>query len=437
MAEYNTKPVKVQLAGRYPLAFSRHQTTILSIMSDRTASIPLYFSPRRLSGQVAVATLGRLFINTSRRLIYPFAPALSRGLGVPLTSITSLIALNQAAGLLSPLFGPLGDRWGYRLMLLAGLGLLTVGMIAAGLLPFYGVLLLAVFLAGLGKSIFDPALQAYVGERVPYHRRGLVIGVIEFSWAGTSLIGIPLIGLLIDRWGWQSPFLVLGGLGLLSLAALALAMPADGHGRSEARPAGPVWVGWRLLSRERAALGALGFILLTALANDNLFVVYGVWLEEKFALSVVALGTATTAIGLAELLGEGLTASIADRLGLKRVILIGQGLSSLSYALLPLLGRSLPLALGGLFFTFLTFEFTVVTSFSLFTEILPRARGTLMSSLLAAAGVGRVVGALCGGPLWLSGGLTAVGLVSAAASALALVCLGWGLWRWRDHSVDI
>ncbi len=385
----------------------------------------------QLARQVGVATLSRLLLNTARRFIYPFAPALSRGLGVPLTAITSLIALNQVASLLSPLFGPLGDRWGYRLMMLAGLTMLAVGMTASGLLPFYGVLVVAVFLAGLGKSVFDPALQAYVGERVPYQRRGLVIGVIEFSWAGSALIGIPLVGLLIDRWGWQSPLWVLGGLAWLSVFALSRVIPGDGRSRRMSGGSTGLRQAWRLVSRERAATGALGFILFTALANDNLFVVYGIWLEESFALTVVALGTATTVIGLAELAGEGLTATMADRLGLKRATLTGLVLSGLSYALLPLLGQSLPLALVGLFFTFITFEFTVVTSFSLFTEVLPRARATMMSSLLAAAGVGRVIGALIGGPVWFAGGLWAVGLVSTGASLLALACLWWGFKDWQ------
>jgi predicted MFS family arabinose efflux permease len=119
---------------------------------------------------------------------------------------------------------------------------------------------------------------------------------------------------------------------------------------------------------------------------------------------------------------------------LKRALIAGLTLSTLSYALLPLLDRSLPLALGGLFITFLTFEFTVVTSFSLFTEVLPNARGTMMSSLLASTGVGRVIGALIGGPVWLAGGMMAVGLVSAVMSALALACLWWGLWHWQDQT---
>ena len=144
------------------------------------------------------------------------------------------------------------------------------------------------------------------------------------------------------------------------------------------------------------------------------------------------LGAATTVIGVAELLGEGLTAAIADRVGLKRAIAAGSILSALSYILLPLVGRTQPLALLGLFITFLTFEFTVVTAFSLFTEILPHARATMMSSSVAGMSIGRVIGALVGGPVWLAGGMWATGVVSAAVSGLALVLLVWGLRGWRD-----
>ena len=402
------------------------------------ASTPLREQPsaarplaRGLPLQIGSATLARLFVNTARRFPYTFAAALSRSLGVPLTGVTSLIAVNQATGVLSPVFGPLGDRWGYRMMMLAGLGMLAVGMLAGGLLPVYGVILLALFLVGLGKSLYDPALQSYIGERVPYQRRGLAIGVVEFSWAGSALVGIPLVGLLIARLGWRSPFIVLGGLALLSVVVLAYLIPRDDRRSLDAKNTLGFREAWRRLSRERAALGALGFSLLIAAANDNLFVIYGAWLESSFGLSVLALGAATMVIGLAELLGEGLTASFADRLGLKRALLTGLVLTASSFILLPFMGRTLPLALVGLFVTFLTFEFTVVTGISLFTEVLPGARATMMSSNVAAMSVGRMIGALIGGAIWLAGGLLAISLVSAAICGLALVCLAWGLRHWR------
>jgi predicted MFS family arabinose efflux permease len=131
------------------------------------------------------------------------------------------------------------------------------------------------------------------------------------------------------------------------------------------------------------------------------------------------------------LTGETLTATLSDRVGLKRAIIVGTALTTLSYLFLPFSGRTLALALAGLFFVFVSFEFSIVTSFSLATEILPTARATMLSAFVAALGLGRVVGALLGGALWLSGGITAVGLASAVASALSLLVFTWGLHRWH------
>lgn len=380
----------------------------------------------RLVWIIGVATLSRLSLNTARRFAYPFAPVLSRELGVPLTAITSAIAINQVTGVLGLFFGPFGDFLGYRLMLLAGLALLIVGMFAGGFFPFYGVVILALFSAGLGKSVFDPALHAYVGQQVPYQRRGLVIGIIELGWAGSSLIGIPLIGVLIESLGWRSPFFVLAGSALMGIVALSMLIP------KEKKPAGSwhttnFWKTWRRLGQQRISMGMLGYAFFVGAANDNLFVIYGVWLENSFALSIIALGASTTVIGVAELLGEGLTASLADRLGLRRSIVFGLILSGVSYVVLPLLGNSLPLALTALFLVFLTFEFTVVTSLSFSTEILPDARATMMAGYLAAANLGRVFGALIGGPIWMAGGIVATGLVSAFISGLGLLVLVWGV----------
>jgi len=401
-------------------------------MSLRTTSLTSDQSVSGLVWKIVAATLCRLVFNTARRFVYPFAPALSRGLGVPLTAITSIIAVNQSTAVLGMLFGPLADRLGYRLMMLAGLGLLVAGMFAGGFLPFYGVVLAALFLAGLGKNVFDIALQAYVGERVPFRRRGLVIGVLEFSWAGSTLLGIPLIGLLIEHLGWRAPFFVMGGLGLLGITALSILIQKDGKKPVRKQTAVGLWNAWRSLGQERAALGAICFAFFVSAANDNLFVVYGAWLEKSFSLRIVALGLVTSVIGVAELSGESLTAAISDWLGLKRAIAVGLVICGISYGVLPLLDQNLPLALCGLFFIFLTYEFTIVSALSLCTELLPGSRATMMSSFLAAAGTGRVVGALIGGPVWLTGGIQLTGLVSAAISSLGLLSLVWGLRGWRQ-----
>ncbi len=182
---------------------------------------------------------------------------------------------------------------------------------------------------------------------------------------------------------------------------------------------------------ERTAFGALGFAFFASIANDNLFVVYGAWVENAFQLSIVALGLGTSVIGIAELLGESMTAALADRFGLKRSVMVGLILSTICYAILPLFGKTLSMALVGLFLIFFTFEFTFVTSLSLVTELLPGSRATMMAGFFATAGAGRVIGALIGGPIWLTGGILTTSLVSACFSGLALVSIFWGLYAWQ------
>lgn len=377
------------------------------------------------------ALLGcRLLLNTARRFAYPFAPVLSRGIGISLPAFTSIIAVNQATTLMGILFGPLADRLGYRMMMLTGLVLLTIGMFMGGTLPFYGVVLVALFLSGLGKSVFDPAYQAYIGEKVPYHRRGLVIGVIEFSWAGSTLLGIPLIAVLIDRAGWRAPFFVIGGLGLLGIATINMLIPKD-QKRPVVRPTARSLIGnWRRLIRTRTALGALGFAFFVSVANDSLFITYGAWLESAFNLSIIAIGIGTGIIGVAELCGELLTVVGADRFGLKRSVFTGLSLSALTYAALPFCGHALSSALAGLFCIFFTLEFTIVSFLSLCTELQPESRATMMAGFFAAAGTGRIVGALIGGPVWVAGGIFAISVLSAMGSLLALASLIWGLKGW-------
>ena len=399
-------------------------------MTDKRPNDPSSPSTQRIVSAIIVSSFSRIILNTARRFAYPFAPALSRGLDVPLSGVTSLIAVNQATSMLGLFFGPLADRFGYRLMMLGGLSLLVLGMFAAGALPYYGVVLAAIFLAGLAKTVFDPAVQAYTGERTPYRRRGLAIGLLEFSWAGSTLLGIPLIGFLIDRWGWRSPFMALAGAGLMGLMVLGVLLPRDKKLPSQ-RPSAGIGNAWKQIAQNRTAFGALIFGFLVSLAIDNLFVVYGVWLEQVFGLSIIALGLGTGLIGVAEFLGELLTAVLGDRIGLKRAVIAGILLTIIGYLVLPLLPRTLSWALAGLFIIFLAFEFSIVVFLSLCTEIMPELRATMMSFSLAAAGLGRVVGVLIGGSIWAFGGILATGIVSAGITVLAMLFMMWGLRKWE------
>jgi predicted MFS family arabinose efflux permease len=327
--------------------------------------------------------------------------------------------------------GPLTDRLGYRLMMIIGMVLLAVGLLVSGIFPVYAVVVIALFLAALGKAVFDPAVQAYISEQVPYRRRALAIGFLEYSWAGSALLGIPALALVIDKFGWRSPFFLMGVLALLGILALMVLIPREHKDATRQDSKIKLKKAWKGVLQEKPARGALAFIFLVSAANDNLFVVYGAWLENSFGLSIVALGLGTSVIGLAELLGETMTATLADRIGLKKSVVTGMTICIIFYVILPFAGQTVTMAFVSLFLLFVAFEFMIVASVSMATELLPETRATMMATYMGAASLGRVVGALIGGPVWLIGGIYATGLVSALISALALGALLWGLQGWE------
>ena len=120
-----------------------------------------------------------------------------------------------------------------------------------------------------------------------------------------------------------------------------------------------------------------------------------------------------------------MTALFTDRLGKPRAVGIGILLNCLAVIALPVLGGSLPGAVTGLFLFYITFEFTIVSTIPLMTELLPEARATLMATNIAGLSLGRAAGALLATRLYSEGilfnSLASLFLNLAALLMLALL----------------
>jgi predicted MFS family arabinose efflux permease len=387
-------------------------------------------SPRHFAGFITVTTFSKLLFNIARRLVYPFAPEFARGLNVELSAITSVIAMNQATSVLGAVGAGFADKYGYRVLMLFSLGMLTVGTFAVGFIPLYPVLVICLFLSGLAKSIFDPSLQAFIGNFVPFEKRGQIIGITELAWAGSTLIGIPVSGVVIEHFSWQTPFFILGTLSLVCFFIVLKLMPR------QVKPSGPrprtrMIANWKTIAQERSVLGILSFVFFMSIANDNLFVIYGAWLEQSYNLSLAAIGFGTIFIGLSEILGEGCTVFLSDRIGLKKSVIIGVALCTGAYFLLPLMDIGLAWVIAGLFLVFFTFEFTIVTAMSLSTELVPKLRASTMAAFFAVAGIGRVIGAFTGGIIWSNYGLLTICLISGFCTLAAFFSILLGFYPTR------
>ncbi|MCB0075899.1 MAG: MFS transporter [Anaerolineales bacterium] len=384
--------------------------------------------PRDPLSPRAILTIlySRTINNMSYRIIYPFLPVLARGLGVTIETAGQLAAAQGGAGMLAPLFGHLSDRHGRRRIMVLGQWVLCVASLAVLLTDQFYLLLFAFAGFGIGKGIYDPAMQGYVGDLVPYAQRGRIVGITELAWSFAWLIGVPLAGVLIDRAGWQSPWALIAALSVVG-AVLTQRMLPDARTAPPAAPP-PRPAPWVALLRQPRVAAALFVSLGLLFALENVLIVYGAFLEDSYGLATTAIGMVSVAIGLAELLAEGGTVFITDRLGKQRSVLWGLLLFAISLLLLlPLAGR-LWSALLAFSAVILFFEFALVSLIAALTELAPQARGRLMSFNIAAMGTGRLLAPLIGTTLYArTGALTANVLLSAAVSLLCVLVIGRGL----------
>ena len=386
-------------------------------MSTRRLTVPLRW-------QVMLFMIIRLAVNINSRMVYPFLAVFARGLGVEFTALTLALTVRSLTGVASPLLGPIGDRYGRKVSMILGMATFGTAMGLVILWPTYPVFFLSVVLGILGMYVYLPAVQAYLGDVIPYQQRGQALAITELSWSLSFILGIPVVGLLISRYGWQAPFPLLACAGLLAVVVIIWLIPPI---HSTPPTGASVLHDIRLALAYPSVQAALLLSMTLTSANEVVNVMFGVWMEDSFGLKVAALGVASAIIGFSELGAESLSVGLVDRLGKERSVAIGLALNVLVALGLPWLGRSLLGAEVGLGLFFLSFEFAIVCSLPLMTEVLPLARATLMGMSLAAVAMGRAVGDLLGPQLYHFGfwanALLAVCLNLVALAALSRIKL--------------
>jgi predicted MFS family arabinose efflux permease len=371
--------------------------------------------------QILTFMLLRTILNTGHRMVYPFLSVFARGLGMDITTLSFVVTVRSFVGMFAPVFGSIADHRGRRFGMLSGIVLFLFGVGLVAAYPTFVTFTIAVLVGILGKYLFDPSMQAYVGDRVPYEKRGTALAVIEMSWSLAFIVGTPLVGYLIARFGWNAPFPFFVGLGLLMFVVIGRMVPRQDHA-APGMMATPV-KNVRAVLTSIPALAAISIAMWASAANELVNLIFGVWLEDSFGLRIAALAGASAVIGFSELGGEGLVALTTDRLGKPRALAFGLIINVLAALLLPVVGRTEVGALVGLFFFYISFEYVLVSHIPLMTEVMPAARATLLSFNVTGHSLGRVIGALCATFIYQRFGFAPVTLTAILFNIFALLAL--------------
>jgi predicted MFS family arabinose efflux permease len=367
---------------------------------------------------VATLLFLKLVANTAFRFVYPFLPAIARGLGIDLTQAGALVSVRWASSLASPAVMSFAGRMpGSRRLLIAGLIVFSTGSIVTAWTGVFAGAVVGFALLGLAKPMIDVSGQVYVSERVVYEQRARYLGILEIAWAGGLLIGAPVAGWLIANWSWKAPFWVVGSLGLLGIGLARLFLDREDAGvMGAAVPDSP----------GRQVILVLATMVLFSYAHESVLVTLGGWLEGSFGMTLLALGGVGTLIGIAELIGEVSMAGFTDRIGKRNSLAIGIGMGGVSLLVLSMVSEQLLPAMAVLFVAGVAIEFGIISTIPLMTELRPRARAQTLSLLMVASGLGRATADLIAPRVFATGGMQPVTVMAGlvALGALLIVLLG-------------
>ncbi|KPF49773.1 hypothetical protein IP87_04460 [beta proteobacterium AAP121] len=117
------------------------------------------------------------------------------------------------------LMANLGDRHGRRPVFLTSVGLFAAGSLLITLAPNFATLLAGRALQGVGGGGIIPTASAVIGDALPPAQRGRALGLIGATYGMAFVLGPPLAGLLMTVASWHWIFLL-----NLPIAALVMAL---------------------------------------------------------------------------------------------------------------------------------------------------------------------------------------------------------------------
>jgi MFS family permease len=186
---------------------------------------------------VVVACAAHFLIGADGLSVAIALPAMRDDLGadpIEVQWVLTAFGLTFGSGLL--LGGRLGDLYGRRRMLQAGMGLFGAGALVAAVAPGLGVLVAARAVQGLGAAAAMPAALALIGSLVPEGpERTRALGLMGAMASIGVMSGLALGGVLIELLGWRSVFAAMVAPALITAAGAPLAV-AETRAQERLRP---------------------------------------------------------------------------------------------------------------------------------------------------------------------------------------------------------
>ena len=282
---------------------------------------------RRTAFAILALALGGFAIGTTEFVTMGLLPQIADGTGVDIATAghyVSAYALGVVVG--APLIAVMAAKVPRKGLLMTLMGFFALAHLAIVMADTYPTVMAARFLAGIPHGAFFGIGSVVAASLVSHQRRTAAVATLLGGLGVANVIGVPLATLLGQRYSWHLPYLLVGVVGLVAVAAIGIFLPhqspsGDESMRSEMRALRRLQVWLALL------IGVVGF--------GGMFAMYSYitpTMTELAGLDESYIPWVLAAYGIGMVTGMVVSGRVANRVGVLRGIIIALSLVGLLLA---------------------------------------------------------------------------------------------------------
>ena len=376
-----------------------------------------------LPPEVAVLTAVAFSVALGFGIVAPAIPLFAKDFGVSnfaAGAVISVFALVRFAS--APMAGRFVNRFGERLVLATGIGIVGVSSLLAGFSGNYTQLLVLRGIGGLGSAMFTVSSFALLLRVVAPDQRGRAAGTYQTGFLLGAIAG-PAFGGPLTAWSLRAPFfvyattlLVAGTLATVFLARTALREHEVIAGTADHAPT-PLGTALRS-SAYRAAVAnnfAVGWAIFGVRSSlIPLFVVEGLRLGPSWTGAGLVLSAAVQGLVLIP------AGRLVDTRGRRPFLRAGAAFSLVAGVAMAFAGGA-PLFLAGMALYGTGSALLGVSSAAVVGDVIGGRGGTPVAAFQMASDAGAFLGPLVAGALADTASFEVAFLATAAVSGLAFV----------------
>ncbi len=228
--------------------------------------------------------------------------------------------------------GYLGDRFSNRagMMLAAAMSLMGGAFYLLGIAPNYKTMLVVMFLAGIGPSLFHPPALGELSRRFP-DRRGFAVSLHGMGANIGEVLGAPAVAGLLTFMMWRDVLKISLGPALLVAAAVWLLMPSRKAAVEDSVSSTRSY--FRSLAdlmRNRVLLLLIVATALRSIGEGGVSAFLSVYMREDLKYSVTTVALFLSLAQAAGIVSQPIMGILSDKVGRKPILVTGTGLVMLS-----------------------------------------------------------------------------------------------------------